>query len=446
MPNNHSIQATIYALATPPGISGVAVIRISGPDANKIYGSLIKIRTPKPRLAQLVKLYAADGHTVLDQGLSLYFPAPHSFTGEDVVELHTHGGRAVVQAVLAALSALPGYRLAAAGEFTRRAFDNGKLDLTQIEGLADLIHAQTEAQRIQALRQLGGGLGALYRGWANRLTKILAHYEAYLDFPDEPIPADLERGLLAEIHDIQTAIAHHLADAGRGERLREGLHIAIIGPPNAGKSSLLNVLAKREAAIVSAQAGTTRDVITVDLDVGGYPVTLYDTAGLRESADALEIEGMKRTAKTAQEADLRILVFDIMEPTALNDAVWQQYRTVPHLLVWNKVDLGEGPGARGEGILLSTRSGYNLDQLLVVLAEKAAEMLGQSEGAGITRLRHREALEAALAAVTRSVVAPLPELRAEDLRQARFALGRITGQVDVEDLLDIIFRDFCIGK
>jgi tRNA modification GTPase len=446
MPNNHSIQATIFALATPPGISGVAVIRISGPDASKIYGSLIKIRAPKPRLAQLVKLYAADSHTVLDQGLSLYFPAPHSFTGEDVVELHTHGGRAVVQAVLAVLSALPGYRLAAAGEFTRRAFDNGKLDLTQIEGLADLIHAQTEAQRIQALRQLGGELGAVYRGWANRLTKILAHYEAYLDFPDEPIPTDIERGLLAEIRDIQTAIAHHLADAGRGERLREGLHIAIIGPPNAGKSSLLNVLAQRDAAIVSAQAGTTRDVIRVDLDLAGYPLTLYDTAGLRESADAIEIEGMRRTARTAQEADLRLLVFDAAEANAANDPVWQPYRALPHLVVWNKADLIQGPGAGGEGILLSTQTGYNLDQLLVVLAEKAAEMLGQSEGAGITRLRHRQALAAALDIVTRSVVAPLPELRAEDLRQARQELGRITGQVDVEDLLDIIFRDFCIGK
>ena len=438
-------QATIFALATPPGISGVAVIRISGPDAKRIYQSMIKA-APEPRLAQLVKLYATDGHTVIDQALSLYFPAPNSFTGEDVVELQTHGGRAVIQAVLSALAALPGYRLAAAGEFTRRAFANEKLDLTQVEALGDLLHAQTEAQRRQAMAQLSGVMGDQYRHWADGLTRILAHYEAYLDFPDEPIPADIESGLQQRLAELQQAIAAHLADDRRGEMLREGLRIAIIGPPNAGKTSLLNALAQRDAAIVSSTAGTTRDVISVDLDLGGYPITLYDTAGLRESADAIEIEGMRRTQLTAQQADLRILVFDATDPAATTDTLWQQYRIEPHLVVWNKADLGERREARGEGILLSTKTGYNLEALLVVLSGKAKEMLGQSEGAVITRLRHREALRACLAAITRSVVAALPELRAEDLRLARRELGRITGQVDVEDLLDIIFRDFCIGK
>lgn len=457
---SHS-QATVFAQATPPGISGVAVIRISGPAARNIFGPMIKT-PPQPRVAQLVKLCASDGHTVIDQALSIYFPAPNSFTGEEVVELQTHGGRAVIQAVLAELSALPGFRLAEAGEFTRRAFANHKLDLTQIEGLADLLHAQTEAQRKQAMAQLSGVLGVQYRTWADELTHILAHYEAYLDFPDEPIPPDIETGLVSRITHLQQLLQAHINDNARGERLRDGLQIAIIGPPNAGKSSLLNALAQREAAIVSATAGTTRDVIRVDLDLGGYPVTLSDTAGLRESVDAIEIEGMKRTAQTAHQADFCILVFDTTDPAATNDTLWQQYRALPHIVVWNKADLVEsgegkmergfdsppplGGGWEGANLILSTKTGYNLAVLLGILTDQAKQMLGLSEGAVITRLRHRTAIMAAEAAITRSVVASLPELRAEDLRLARRELGRIVGDVDVEDLLDVIFRDFCIGK
>ena len=315
---------TIYALATAPGRGGVAVIRVSGPQAAAALLALARRETlPPPRKAVRSWLTHPLTGAPLDDGLALWFPAPASFTGEDVVELHLHGGRAVVRGVAEALSALASLRPAEPGEFTRRAFLNGKLDLTAAEGLADLIDADTEAQRVQALRQLGGALASLYDGWRAELVNILAYQEATIDFPDEEIPSDLDEAARGRIAGLAKALRAHLADDRRGERLRDGVHIAIVGPPNAGKSSLLNVLAKREAAIVSEQAGTTRDVIEVHLDLGGYPVVVADTAGLRESGDLIESEGIRRARERAEAADLRIALFDgsawpeIDMPTAL---------------------------------------------------------------------------------------------------------------------------------
>ena len=288
---------TIAAQATAPGRAGIAVIRISGPQAGSILDALSGGPRPSPRQATLTAFKRPGDRELLDRGLALWFPAPHSFTGEDVAELHGHGGLAVVAALLAEITHFPGCRLAEPGEFTRRAFDNGKLDLTQVEGLADLVNAEAEAQRKQAMRQLDGALGLLYEGWRAELIGAMARIEAGIDFPDEDLPDDLlgrQRSALAALVD---EIARHLADDHRGERLRDGFHIVILGAPNVGKSSLLNALARREAAIVSERAGTTRDVVEVHLDLGGYPVILADTAGLRHSGDSIESEGMRRALR-----------------------------------------------------------------------------------------------------------------------------------------------------
>jgi tRNA modification GTPase len=416
----------------------------------------------------------------LDDALALWFPAPQSITGEDVAELHLHGSRAVIAAIMAALRG-QGLRLAEPGEFTRRAFQNGKLDLVQAEAVADLAAAETEAQRRQALRQLDGRLGELYRAWGERLLRVLAHLEAVIDFPDEDLPPEIEARIAAETADLAGEIARHLADGHRGERLRDGIAVAILGPPNAGKSSLLNQLARREAAITSPIAGTTRDVIEVAIDLAGYPVVLADTAGLRDSADLVEQEGLRRALARAQSAELRLFVIDAARPEDAEGAA--QWPGPDTIIVANKIDLlqpspaprergdrpcersvGEGAGvgwasgplnptlspSGGEGVTgnplrVSALTGEGIPDLIGALAARIAESYDIAAPL-LTRARHREALENAADALRRSVGAALPELRAEDLRLAWRSLGRITGRTDVEDLLDIIFADFCLGK
>jgi tRNA modification GTPase len=446
---------TIFAPATAAGRAGVAMIRISGPRAGSALDELIGKR-PAPRVATHAQLSdRAHGH-VIDDGLVLWFPAPHSFTGEDVAELHVHGSRAVLQALMALLARL-GLRPAEAGEFTRRAFDNGKLDLAQVEGLADLIAAETEAQRRQARRQLDGVLGGVTEGWRARLLRLLAHAEAEIDFPDEDLPGGLIAALGADIDLLAAEIRAHLADQ-RGERLRDGLSIAIVGPPNAGKSSLLNALAKREAAIVSAVAGTTRDVIEVQLDLGGYPVTIADTAGLRalpassEGHEAIESEGIRRALARAEAADLKLLVLDATagEPyeavTRLVDA--------GTLVLLNKIDAAPHaqPIVAGPVWRVSVRTGAGMAKLIEALTAETAKRLAQQDGAAplITRARHRAALAECVTALERAhgliASGAAPELLAEDLRLAMRSLGRITGRVAVDDILDVVFREFCIGK
>lgn len=433
---------TIYALSTAPGRAGVAVIRISGEGAREAVAALTGEGPGAPREAQLRRFSDPETQAPLDRGLLLFFEGPASFTGEDVAELHIHGGRAVVAAMLRALGHMHFLRAAEPGEFTRRAFEHGKLDLTAVEGLADLIDAETEAQRVQALRQMEGALGKLYEGWRARLVKALAHAEAEIDFPDEEVPGDLLAKLGPEIHALASEIAVHLDDGRKGERLRDGVEVAIVGPPNAGKSSLLNRLAGREAAIVSEEAGTTRDVLEVRLDIAGVPVTLADTAGLREAASAIEREGVRRALARAEAADLRLV---LVAPGAGGDFSLAREGDIR---VVNKLDLdAEVPeGAIG----ISALTGQGLDALEAVLREKVGAAYEAQEHPLITRARHREGLSDCAASLARAGQALEAgrdaELVAEDLRLAARALGRITGRVDVEDLLDVIFRDFCIGK
>jgi tRNA modification GTPase len=381
---------------------------------------------------------------VIDQAVVLWFAAPHSLTGEDVAEFQVHGGRAIVEALGAVLGTLPGCRPAEAGEFTRRAVVNGKLDLTQAEAVADLVAADTEAQRRQALRQYDGALGALCESWRAELLKTLAWAEAAIDFSDE----DLPEGVLADARraaaDVREEIAAHLNDARRGELVREGLFLTVIGPPNAGKSSLVNALAGRDVAIVSETAGTTRDVIEVRLDLGGYAVILADTAGLRAAHEAVEVEGVRRALARAEAADLVLLLLDgsdVNSPQYLPKNMVNK----PLLTVWNKADL-PWP-ARRDGLALSLKTGEGLEAVIAAIAAKAKERLDAGGDAPmLTRPRHRLALEEAAAALERAAGVREPELFAEDLRLALRAIGRITGRVDVEELLDTIFRDFCIGK
>jgi tRNA modification GTPase len=398
---------------------------------------------PEPRRARHLRL--RDPHTGndIDDGIVLWFPGPRSVTGEDVAELQVHGGRAVIAALTGALHRL-GLRLAEPGDFTRRAFLNDKLDLTQAEAIADLTAAETEAQRRQALRQLDGALGALYRGWSKQLLRLVAHLEAAIDFPDEDLPPEIEAEVASKTETLAAEIEAHLDDSRRGERLRDGISVAIVGPPNAGKSSLLNVLAQREAAITSPIAGTTRDVIEVAIDLAGFPVILADTAGLRDGADAIEQEGLRRALARAETAELRLFVFDAARPEqALGAAAWPGQQT---MLVANKIDLVVNRetlplGARAVSAL--TREG--VAALVEVIAARIAAEYDLAAPL-LTHERHRVALETAHQALRRSHDVALPELRAEDLRLAWRSLGRITGGVDVEDLLDLIFRDFCIGK
>ena len=385
---------------------------------------------------------------VLDDGLAIWFSAPASFTGEDVAELHVHGGRATVDALASVLGSLPAMRIAEPGEFTKRAFLSGKIDLTAAEAIADLVDADTDAQRRQALAQLDGGLSTRLEAWRTELVDILAHGEAWIDFPEEDLPAEIEGSSQARVNQLAREIKIFLDDNRRGERLREGLYVAILGAPNAGKSSLLNALAAREVSIVSDTEGTTRDVIEVHLDLGGWPVTLADTAGLRKTADSVEQEGVRRALDRADRADLRLILFD---STAAPDRTSLDFFTRPNsLAVLTKIDLGEKNETdvllKG-AVAVSIKSGEGLSNLLGQLEERAASLMdGVGDNAPLTRLRHRIALSECVDALTRAAATHESELFVEDLRLAARALGRVTGRVDIEDLLDVIFSDFCIGK
>lgn len=455
------MTGTIFALSSPPGRGGVAVIRISGPRAWDALQALTpSAALPEPRRAALRTLRDPSGGDSLDSAVVIGFKAPASFTGEDSVELHCHGSSAVVEKLLAVLSGLKDCRLAAPGEFTRRAFENGKMDLTEAEAVADLINAETEAQRRQALAQMGGALSSLYNGWAESLKKSLAYAEAVIDFPDEDVPDEQIATVRPALETIHAALIAHLNDNRRGERLRGGIQVAVIGPPNAGKSSLVNALAQRDVAIVSDVAGTTRDVIEVHLDLGGYPVILSDTAGLRpdqvDSADGghggIESEGMRRALRKAEEADIRLLVFDGTKEEL--DSHTLRLINSQSLCVINKCDLFhvKHAGQLGDSALrISVQTGESVDTLLITLEKRIKALFDVArETPSLTRARHRAALEncrdCVAAALDRIGAGGLPELIAEDIRMAVRALGHITGRVDVEDVLDVIFRDFCIGK
>jgi tRNA modification GTPase len=508
---------TIFALSSGRPPAAIAVIRISGPRAGDALERLTG-KLPEPRKAAFARVRDPQTNEPIDEALALWFPAPSSETGEDVAELQLHGGRAVIAATLAALSGIDGLRPAEAGEFTRRAFENGKLDLTAVEGLADLVMAETQGQRRQALRQMQGALRERAESWRERLIRALALVEARIDFSDEAdVPEDLAAPALALARSLASEIEAVLADGRRGERLREGLVVAIAGPPNAGKSTLLNRIARREAAIVSPYAGTTRDVIEVHLDLDGWPVTLLDTAGIRDSDDPVEREGVRRARERAAAADLVLWVVD----AAGSDDTSSSFRGRPEAgtrnpetsseqasgfrvhafsasrndeelpptwLIRNKIDLmgGSQRNELGEQSVrkteplhqtnstltnmvnerltprnesgfahtepmfnLSAATGEGFDALFSALTRHAADFLAGAEPALVTRQRQRVALGDGLAALRRALtpdVAKREDLLAEELRIAARALGRLTGRVDVEDILDVIFRDFCIGK
>jgi tRNA modification GTPase len=456
-------DVTIYALGTPqpsraqPG--AISVVRLSGPRATDALLFLTEAgafqrghsaRDPAlPPSRRMVVRPVLDpvSAEVIDRGLVVWFEAPNTETGETMAELHLHGGRAVVHAALAALGKLGFCRLAEPGEFTRRAFEHGKLDLTAAESVADLVMAETEQQRRQALQQMEGSLHRLYEDWRTRGLRALAHLEAAIDFPDEDLPSGIAEEVQGAILQLGSDIRRHLEDR-RGERLREGLSIAIVGPTNAGKSSLLNLLARRDAAIVSETAGTTRDVIEVHLDLGGWPVVLADTAGLRDSGDAIEQEGVRRARARAAAADLRLLVLSAVEDwqTARGRVTGgiERWNEALDIVVVNKVDLAAVDGA---GVLaVSAKTGAGLPELLARLERAAGQLMAEGGAPPLTRARHREALADAEQALGRALEASEVALAAEDLRLAMRALGRITGSVRIDELLDVIFRDFCIGK
>jgi tRNA modification GTPase len=433
-----SANDTIFALSSGPLPAAIAVVRISGPRVRFGLETLVE-SVPEPRMASVRPILAGD-RSVIDRGLVLFFPGPASFTGEDVAELQVHGGRAVAAAVLATLAALPGFRPAEAGEFTRRAFANQRMDLTQAEGFADLIAAETEAQRRQAMRQADGALGALYEEWRQRLVRARALIEAELDFADEEdIPGAVSVQAWDIVAGLEQEIVNHVSDR-RGERVRDGAEVVILGAPNAGKSSLLNAIARRDVAIVTPEAGTTRDLIEVRLDLGGHAVTVVDTAGLREAESAVEREGIRRAEARALNADVVLWLVDATDPVAGPPPL---PGAVP---VLSKIDLASGPIPPG-GLAVSALRGTGIAELLGLVTERIAALTPPVESPVLTRARHRAALEACLGAMREALVPERPlELRAEDLRHAGDALGRITGRIDVEDMLSLIFGEFCIGK
>ncbi|MDB9703629.1 tRNA uridine-5-carboxymethylaminomethyl(34) synthesis GTPase MnmE [Rhodospirillales bacterium] len=447
---------TIYALATAQGRAGIAVIRISGPAAERALMKLAPdlVALPAPRYAQRLSLFETESNfdqspVQIDDALAVRFNGPNSFTGEDVVELHVHGGHAVISALMTSLSSIEGLRPAEPGEFSRRAFENGKMDLTAVEAIADLVDAETSAQRQQALTQMGGALAKIYDGWRERLVKAMAFAEASIDFSEEDIPEDLSRQSLDALKVLAQEIREHLSDSNIGERIRDGFRIALTGAPNVGKSSLLNALAKRDVAIVSDIAGTTRDVIEVPMDLSGYAAVIIDTAGIRESEDAIEREGVRRALEQAASADLRLYLVDSVEAAEMAE------HNPDTIVVMNKCDLlsNNDLGKTLLGVhLLSIKMNDGLESLIAEMSERISNQAAyrSKASAPLTRARHRHALEECVDALDRAFVSVDAgadvEMMAEDVRVAAQALGRITGRVDVEELLDRIFSNFCIGK
>jgi tRNA modification GTPase len=448
----HPREQTIFALSSGQPPAAIAIVRISGSQAGRALETIAG-RMPLPRIATRALLRNGNRQPI-DDAVVLWFAGPASATGEDVAEFHVHGGRAVLASLFAALSAIPDVRPAEPGEFTRRAFENGKLDLTEAEGLDDLIHADTDQQRRQALRQLKGALGDKARQWREQIIEASALIEAGIDFSDEgDVPEQLIAPALARIAQLSDEIEHVLEAQGRSERLRGGLVVAIAGPPNVGKSTLINQLARRDVAIVSPHAGTTRDVIEVHLDLEGYPVTVIDTAGIRETADPVEQEGVRRARIRAAEADLVLWLADAID-AGLPAADGGMPRTsTPVWTVRNKIDLGTAApgisqGSRDFQFAISAARGDGLADLIAELVGFAREHFGAAEDALIGRERQRTLLRQAADALRRSlhIAGQSEELIAEELRAAGHALGRLLGRVDVEDILDVIFREFCVGK
>ncbi len=463
----HPRDQTIFALSSGRAPSAISIVRVSGPQAGAAL-VLLAGKIPAPRMATRALLRDRDRQPI-DDAVMLWFPAPASATGEDVAEFHVHGGRAVLAALFAALSDFDNLRAAEPGEFTRRAFENGKLDLTEAEGLDDLIHADTDRQRRQALSQLKGLLGDRARDWRAQIIEASALIEAGIDFSDEAdVPAELIAPALKKIKALLGEIRQVLAARGHGERLREGLVVAIAGPPNVGKSTLMNQLARREVAIVSPHAGTTRDVIEVQLDLDGYPVTVIDTAGIRETDDPVEQEGVRRARARAAEADLVLWLVDAHDEKNLEKSLEQG--AAPAWVVRNKIDLDAAganaavlgidalnPGQRA-GVLgqtqrhtdfeISASRGDGIQELIAALIVFAQNYFGAGEGGLISRERQRKLLQETAVSLQRSLSAIQEgeELAAEELRMAARSLGRLLGRVDVEDVLDVIFREFCIGK
>jgi len=442
---------TIFAPATAPGRAALAVVRVSGVGTRDAVSALAG-GVPSPRQASLRKLRTAEGG-LIDEALVLWFPGPASYTGEDCAEFHVHGGLAVVDALVEALSAA-GPRLAEPGEFTRRAFQNGKLDLAQAEAVADLIDAETTAQARQALDQLGGGLSRRYDGWREALIEALAVLEAAVDFPDEDLPEDVAARARPPLRQLAAELDAALADADRGRRVREGFRIALVGAPNAGKSSLLNALAGRDAAIVTATPGTTRDVIEVPLVLAGYKALLADTAGVRDTEEAIEAEGVRRARAWASDADLRVWVVD----SHASDGSWRYALDLVQagdVCVLNKIDLVrsldggralEAATERGVEVLEVSLKAGGAEAVLGLLSDRVITALSAAEFPAATRLRHAESLREAAERVSRALAQPEPELAAEDVRLAARALERVSGRVDPEQVLDRVFSSFCIGK
>ena len=441
---------TIYALSSAVGRAGVAVLRVSGSLSHDSLAVLTGGVPIKPRYAKLCKLIHPDTQATIDHALVISFTNPSSFTGEDCVEYHCHGSPAVIQEMLSFFASQSKHRVAEPGEFTRRAFENGKMDLTEAEAVADLIHAETSLQKQQALSQMEGGLSSIYREWGERLKKSLAYLEASIDFADDELPDGFLTPIVVDLKALSYDIAHHLDDNRRGERMRDGFSVVVIGVPNAGKSSLINCLVQRDVAIVSDISGTTRDVIEAHLDIGGYPVIISDTAGLRPDAlaedykDKIESEGIRRALARAKSADLKILMFDGSEDLA-SQIETQNLIDDNSLVVINKSDLSR-EDFELNGLSLSTKTEENISVLLDMIKEKLDALMGFGESVSLTRQRHRDSLLEAKDSIDRSLSSQQMDLMAEDIRLSMRALGKITGRVDVEDLLDIIFGDFCIGK
>ncbi len=445
MVNNY--DDTIFSLATAVGRAATAMVRISGPRVNDV-PELLGFARPEPKIASLRTL--KHQKKKLDQSIVLFFSGPESYTGEDVMELHLHGGRAVIEGVYSALSAQEGFRFAENGEFSKRAVMNGRIDLTEAEGINDLINAETEAQRDQGLNQLEGALRLQLEKWSKDLKRFGAYIEAYIDFPDEEVPENVLNDLLQGVEATNKELKEFVDDDRKGEILRSGLKVAVIGPPNVGKSSFVNWLTKRDIAITSEKAGTTRDIVEAHLDLGGYPVTVADTAGIRASEDTIEQEGIRRARGWAESADLRVLVLD---PETIENAnqFGDLLKSDDPVLI-NKADQAatfKKKMAAGYP-LVSVKTGYGLERALSELTTIAKKKMGTQRLTTITQARHRARLNDCLVALKKAHFglqnhADL-ELIAEDFRSAIYCIGRITGHIDIEDLLDVVFKEFCIGK
>jgi tRNA modification GTPase len=434
-------QKTIFALATAPGKSGVAIIRISGPEALNCLIPLTKKPLPEARKAILRDIINPITNQLIDQAVILTFAAPNSFTGEDIVELQIHGSRAVINILLKVLAGFNNFRMAEPGEFAKRAFLNGRMDLTAAEGLADLIEAETLVQQQQAIRQVQGELAGLYDSWKAKLIHALALLEAYIDFPEEDIPANVIDEVNNIVAYMQDSLALHLNDSARGEIIRRGIYVTILGAPNVGKSSLLNYLAKRDVAIVSSTAGTTRDIIEVNLDLGGYPVTIADTAGIRESEDAIEQEGVSRALSKAGNADIKVIMLAVDDPNS-NEIL--SMKDENSIILLNKIDK---TNLSIEGaIAISVKQNIGLDQFLEKLSSLIDKKFASNSDPILTRERHRYYLNLCLENLSHFTLLNQLELACEDLRLAARALGQIVGVIDVETILDEIFINFCIGK